>query len=221
MGKFNFTGVVLILPAVLLGIYTCQQVPAAFAVDRAFPVPMFITMNVPLPQSAYRKAEAALVTADPRDGQSGISAAEAGALDGKPASTIVSRLSAALTAAPASGEGWILLAESQSRSDPKRAANSLSVALELAPFEYFLAERQSLLAAKLWTDLPEDSRAIASRQARDLWRSQGVAYHLEATPILMSAASIELMHRAFAESPVELRNFDLWAEQQTKKQEAP
>ena len=206
----------LLLPGLLLVGAAACEFRSAIAVERAFPVPDYLAIDVALPTDAYRAAYAALGDADPRDGVLAVWRAEAAARGGMANAEIVRQTQAALRLAPASARGWTLLAESLAGSDPKGTERALGVALDLSPADFWLTPRQLVVAARLWPTLSADTRAAAVRRARLLWIEPSLRPAIPG--LLAETKGPDLMMTALGTE--ELRALNRWvAAEERKKME--
>ncbi len=191
-------------PAILIVLLVWPRFYTARATEAAFPVPTYMIMNYPLPKSAYAAAAQLLLSADPADGDAKIAAAEATRNAGDSPARVISLVRQGLSHAPASGRGWTLLAEEDfSSKNPTRAANALSLALTLGPYDYWIAGRRAGDAAVLWNFLSVDDRRQAERQARLLWDEP--VLRRGAVAFVLTQGGAALMARALANEPAEIR----------------
>jgi hypothetical protein len=176
------------------------------AIDAAVPVPVYMVAHVPMPVSAYREAANALARADRRDGLAILMRAEALTLAGGRPENHTGDFEQGLALSAASARGWTLLAEQKAERDPQEAAKNLSVAMMLAPQDYWLIALHVADAAKLWPYLDQDSRDTALRRARLLWEEPVLRPSM--AWITQTEAGRQLMNRAFSED--ERRMLNRW-----------
>jgi hypothetical protein len=182
------------------------------AYENAFPVPVYTEMNVAMPRSSYAGAANALAEGMRRDGDRAVMQAEVEANAGADRSNVISVVTSGLAQSPASPRGWILLAEEMSRTDRKRAGEVLSVALTLAPNDYWLLGRMERDAAYLWDDLSPDARDVAVNAAPTLWKFPELRIYIR--PVLAMRAGPKLITSGFHFEPEELRALNRWVQEQ-------
>lgn len=206
---------VLFAPAILLATAALTQLPSALAHERAFPVPTFMSMNIPLAEGAYPQTASILNSANATDGEAHIFEAEAAMIAGTPTAEVREILRSALNRAPSSALGWTLLAEAEAQTDQAHAASALATAFALAPHDYLLTPRQSFIAAALWPSLSEETRNLALRRARLLWTEQRLR------PIILQLAQDEagaqLMTQAFVDEPDALAALIDWVDAERRR----
>jgi hypothetical protein len=195
--------IALLMPAVFLTLAAVPRFVSGLAWEAAFPVPVAMSINAPQTPHAYTAAASILAHADPADGEAQIARAQAAIYAGEPSANVVPILEDGLAHAPASALGWTLLSELLSRTDRGRAAVALGLALELAPYDYFLAGRRARAGAGLWEALPDDARRDLLRQTQLLWGDKSL--HKELRPLLRAPGGAMLITRAFADQPDDLR----------------
>ncbi len=167
-----------------------------WTVDEALPVPSYMIAGRTLPASAYKRASKVLHAVNPADGTSRIAGAEAALDSGALGATQIGEIELALTATPASVRGWVLLAQArQAAGDRRGAAQALSEALLLAPYDYWVAEKRARLAAQLWPNLDPDSQDAAIRQVRLM--SSEPQLHPQLLDLVASREGAEITRRAF------------------------
>lgn len=198
----------LILPAVVLFLSAVPRLLSGRAIDAAFPVPVYIAADVPLPRAAYMAAEAALAHASPGDGEAWVSRAEAAALAGEPANRVLPIVQAGLAKTPASASGWTLLAELQAAGDPWQSASALQLAFDFGPNDFWLGGRRAALGAALWPSLSDPMRERVLRQVRLLWTEPQLRPELRR--VLATPAGAVLLKRAFESAPETLREINRW-----------
>src|SRR5215472_15269384 len=186
--------VVLLLPLVLI-VVAIPHLIDGVAFENAFPVPVYTEMNVSMPRNAYVAAANALAQGMLRDGDRDVMLAEAEANGGVAQSAILSTVESGLAQAPTSPRGWTLLAEELSRTDRKHAGEALTVALTLAPNDYYLLGRMERDAAYLWDDLPSDARDVAVNAAPTLWKVPELRIYIR--PVLAMRAGPKLITSGF------------------------
>ncbi len=194
--------VLLCLPAVLL-LVALPRLASGIALEAAFPVPSYMTVARAVPITAYRATAAVLADADVADGEAQIARSRAAYLSGEVGPKVIATTDDGLSHAPTSAAGWTLLAVLRTPVDRARAANAISVALELAPYDYFLAAWRARAAAPLWTDLPADTREGVARDVRLLWSDRTL--HRQIRPILAVPGGPALVTYAMKDDPDGLR----------------
>ena len=198
----------LLLPVVLVTVAAIPRIVSGLALETAFPVPSYIVKNVVLPRKSYAAAAIVLSHADPRDGETQILRAEAAHSGGAPDSQVIPIVENGLGYNPTSARGWTLLSELLMSSDRQRAGKVLITALEMAPYDYFLAGRRARDGALLWDVIPDDGRPLLLRQTRLLWTEAFL--HDELLPLVQTPGGAPLMTRALGEDPVTIRALNRW-----------
>ncbi len=200
----------LLLPlAVVLGL-ALPRWRSGEASDRAFPVPLNIAVDNPLPISAYRSAEHSLAGADPADGSAKIERAEALYLLHAAPGSITPLLIDGLQLEPASARGWALLAELPDVPATTRA-NALALSLQLAPLDIWLAVSRSLTGIALAPQLSQQGKQLLLRQIRLLWREESLRPNLH--DVLATPAGATLVTEAFKGDADELKALNRWVTQ--------
>jgi hypothetical protein len=194
---------ILAAPAGLLFILALPRLQTGVALDRAYPVPVFMTVGVTLPESTYLQTAAILRNANAADGGAMLQRAEALSLAEPYGPNAIELLESGLKLAPASVRGWALYSEQVSPINPSHAAEALTLSFLLGPYEYYVAEKRARQAALLWDALPTDSRELALRQVRVLWTEESLNEGL--LRVMAAPGGSELAARAFVEQPEELR----------------
>ena len=198
----------LLLPAVLVSVLAIPRFVSGLALEAAYPVPPYIAKNVVLPRKSYATAAAILSHADPSDGETQIARAEAAHLAGEPDAQVIPIVENGLSHDPASARGWTLLCEVLQRTDRARSAKALTIALELARYDYFLAGRRARDGAVLWDAIAADDRPLLLRQAQLLWTEPQL--HSEIPPLLNTPGGAALMTRALSDDPQQIRSLNRW-----------
>lgn len=198
--------IAIVAPGCILAAAAAPRLISGLAVEHAFPVPFFMNANDPLPALAYQQAREALARANSSDGQAKIAEAEAAYLGGSPARDVLPILKSALDHAPSSARGWTLLAELEVSQEPKNGAAAVGLALQLAPYDYWLAARRANVGAGLWNALDIDQRDLVLRQTRLLWSEEQLRGSLGT--LFASQDGAALVGRAFAEDPDILRELN-------------
>ncbi len=191
------------LPGGLLAATAIVCLISGIAIDRTFPVPVYIRTNIELPRISYEEARDVLSSASRWDGEAKVEQSEAAFFAGDPPMRILPTLESALALAPSSAKGWTLLAELRAPSDSRAAALALALALQLAPLDYWLGTRRALVGAMLWDDLDPDGRNTLLRQTRLLWEEQPLREGVNLLADTDKGAA--LLGRAFASQPDTLR----------------
>ena len=189
-------------PVALATVAVMQQMDG-LAWEAAFPSTVYMQMHAPLPKWAYVDVANALARGRASDGDRGVMEAQAVILGGGDRDAARDILEDGLSHSPANAAGWTLLAEQRAWDDREGAADALSLALELAPADYFLAGRMVRDAGALWDVLPDDSKSIAVNEAPALWRLNDLRPQLPA--VLATQGGPEIMSQAFHLEPDELR----------------
>ncbi len=194
------------------------RMQTGLAVDQAFPVPIYMIMNVPVPHQAYVQAANVLQNTGPMDGEAMIAAAEASARAGVTYSKIIPLVQLGLQKAPASARGWTLLSEEYLAEGKKyEAVRSVSTALLLSPFDYWIAGRRARVSAALFDDLDSDTRASAERQAELLWETPALRHEISA--FLRAPGGGRLMAAAVGSDRQTVRALNRWLADEHRKEE--
>jgi hypothetical protein len=201
-------GAILLLPSLFLATSGIVHLLNGLAVNAAFPVPLYLSLNRPMPRAAYADAADVLSHANIHDGDTQLSLAEARFYAGEQPYFILNQVEAGLVGAPASAEGWAFYAEVLARTDPNRAAQALDEAFTLAPYDFFWAGRRAQLASQIWNSLGSDTKDEALRQTRTLWEEPMLRD--EILPLLATSDGEKLLTRAFASDPDTLRDINRW-----------
>jgi hypothetical protein len=175
-------------------------------IDAAFPVPLYLSMNIPVPKSAYVDAAELLRNTNVGDGDTLISLSQADWYlhTGKP----IDELENGLAMSPASAEGWSVFAEILSLREPQLAGRALETSLILAPYDYFWESRRIALAPILWASLNREMRSEVEQQVRLLWRDP--ASRDDLSPLLRSAQGREIIEHAFISDPATIGQIVQW-----------
>lgn len=200
--------ILLLLPAILLALLAAPKFLAGRALDAAFPVPVYVAMNVPLPVASYGEAAARLDRARDADGGMALIQAELLALQNAPGARVSALAGQGLSATPASARGWLVMAESQRDSNPALAGRALGMALGLAPYDYWIAGRRATDAARLYPRLRGETQAMAERQAQMLWDEPRLRPQL--LTVLASPGGSDLVMASFRARPDDLRALNRW-----------
>ena len=210
-GAWAARAVALLLPLALIAVAIPHLIDGV-AFENAFPVPVYTEMNVAMPRTAYANAANALAQGMRRDGDRAVLQAEAEANAGAAQADILSVVTSGLSRAPSSPRGWTLLAEELSKADRKQAGVALSVALTLAPNDYYLLARMERDAAYLWDDLSPDARDVAVNAAPTLWKFPELRVYIR--PVLAMRAGPKMVTSGFRFDPEELRAMNRWVAEQ-------
>lgn len=198
--------IALLVPAVLIVTAAIPRLGSGAALEAAFPATAYIGTNAPLPQSSYRAIADTLSRAASDDGETMILRSEAAVDGGQSPATVIPIVRSALLRAPSTARGWILLAALLRDRDPESAAACLSLAVELAPREYYLISPRALVGASLWNDLPAGVRSRLVADARLMITTPQLHDQLRA--LLGVRGGPALVTRAFAGHPDRLREFN-------------
>jgi hypothetical protein len=198
----------LAIPAFFLIIVAWPRFQEGLTHDAAMPVPVFMIEQHPLPKSLYGGAAAILAGADAADGDQAIAGAEAAMYAGQSGASQVDRIAQGLSHMPGYVRGWTLLAAAGSAARPDLARKSLSLALQLAPYEYWIGGYRAQLAARMWGDLDADTRETARNQVRLLWREPIMRPAL--APLSTSPAGVSIIREAFSDTQGELLDVNRW-----------
>jgi len=185
---------IILLPCVILIALAVPRFFTGLAVDEAFPVPDGIATNRSFSPRQYQAAAAVLALASRADGETQISRAQALQLGQSGTVEVLPITLEAVGHSPTSIQGWTFLAETLRASDPARATEALSLALELSRYDYWLAGRKARAGAMLWNSLGPEARAQVLDQARLLWITEELRpqirdlLNVKGGPALMTAA---------------------------------
>jgi hypothetical protein len=196
----------LLMPVLLLVALALPRFNTGFLLEKSFPATDFIQTDVPLPATTYRDVARLLASASPNDSETGLLQAEAALNAGVPPAEVLPKLESALEHSPSAARGWIILASLWTDSDPRKAAQALSFAVDLAPREYYLILPRLLVGAPLWRDLPDTARAKLLSDARALAGDETRRGQLRL--LLARRGGAELLVRAFAGRPEVLRELN-------------
>lgn len=180
------------------------------ASDHAFPVPLNIAVDHPLPISAYQSAEHSLAGADPADGEAKIERAETLYLMHAAPQSVLAVLTDGLQREPASARGWALLAELPDAPAATRA-KALALSLQLAPLDIWLAGSRSLTGIALAPQLSPNGKQLLLQQIRLLWTEQSLRPDLHG--VLATPGGAALVTEAFNGNADELRALNRWVTQ--------
>jgi hypothetical protein len=203
--------VALLLPLALIAVAVPHLIDGV-AFENAFPVPVYTEMDVAMPRGVYANAANALAHGMQRDGDRAVMQAEAEANAGGARSKVLWDVQRGLEQSPASPRAWMLLAEELSRTDRKRAGEALSVALTLAPNDYYLLARMERDAGYLWDDLSRDARDVAANAAPMLWKFPELRVYIR--PVLAMRGGPKMISSGFQYDPEELRALNRWVQEQ-------
>jgi hypothetical protein len=194
---------VLALPALIIVTVIVPHFEAGLLLDRSFPATLYIETNSPLPPASYQDVANLLVQAPGADAQTSLLQAEA-AIDAQESTEqITPKVEEALSRSPLSARGWVVLAALLTDHDPKRAANALTMAYDLAPAEYYLIFPRTLVAASLWDYLPDRIHAILLKDVGVLANDDERRDQLRV--LLSKRGGPELLARSFSGKPDVLR----------------
>jgi hypothetical protein len=182
--------------------------------DATIPVPEDIEDQWPLSKDEYLRTASLLQKVEISDVRAHAVAAEAAILAGTAPFKEIRPLEDALSRAPANARAWMILSDAYKPTSPKRAAAALSQSFLLAPYDYFLAGPRAERAAALWTYLDSDTRAAALRQAVMLWDAPELRDEIHS--LLRSQPGVDLLNRAFAGHPNDLRALEQWLKRTAK-----
>ncbi len=194
---------VLLFPPVILLLAALPRFASGIALEAAFPVPSYMTVVRTLPINATRATAHVLASAAEADGEAQIARSRAAYLSGEVGPKIIAMGDNGVSHAPSSAAGWTLLAALRTPVDRARAAAAMSVALELAPRDYYLAAWRARTAAPLWADLPADARESAARQVRLVWSDRRLRHQIRS--ILAVRGGPNLVTYAMKNDPDGLR----------------
>lgn len=212
-------GIVLALPALFMAAAGTIELRDGAAIDAAFPIPLYQSINWPMPKAAYADAVRLLRDADDRDGDAQISRAEAMSNLGYPSRQVLGGLEGGLSSAPASVEGWISYARALAPLDPGKAARALDQAMTLAPYDYFWAGTRTRLAAQIWPYLDGAAKVEVLRQVGAMWEEP--AYRDQLPVLLATNGGASLLMQVYGGAPDTIRAINRWIRAQQRKFAAP
>jgi hypothetical protein len=123
-----------------------------------------------------------------------------------------------LTFEPANPRGWTLLCEIDVAMHRSDAARCLDTAFYIGPFDWFVANRRTVLSAYLWPSLDADTRDAAARRVRLLFgnpKLRDIDFQIART-----ANGRAMLAAAFRSDPGMRAEFDRLAGQQLSSGEA-
>jgi len=207
------------VPPVVIVALAVPRLVSGVAADAAFPVPIYMVMNYPLPQRTYANATRILERTDWRDGDQTIAAAEAAADSGSAPNRTIMLVRRGLAHAPVSARGWILLAEAFSaEKNEGAAARALSPALTLGPFDYWIAGRRARACAALWNVLGASDRDACGSQARLLWDNPILRPQI--VRLLQTREGAQFLLRAIDNDPQQIRDINRFLSGARRNQES-
>jgi hypothetical protein len=211
--------VLLLMPVGLVAIALPQLVDG-LALEGAYPAPVYLLMNAPETQREYADAATSLDFGVQADGDRAIAEAEIISLAGGQRQRVKDLLIQGLSRSPASARGWTLLGEQLLSEDRRKAANDISIALELAPSNFLLSGRLLRDSGEVWDLLPGDSRQVAVNMAPNLWNQVDLHQYLRA--VLATRGGVQMMTEAYRDAPEDLRALNRFvAAERLKDQSQP
>jgi hypothetical protein len=196
----------LLMPVALLVALALPRFNTGFLLEKSFPATDFIQTDVALPATTYRGVARLLAGASRNDSETALLQAEAALNAGVPPVEVLPKVENALASSPSAARGWIILASLWTASDPRKAAQALAFAVDLAPREYYLILPRLLVGAPLWRDLPDRAQGKLLSDARALAGDQTRRGQLRL--LLARRGGAELLVRAFAGQPEALRELN-------------
>jgi hypothetical protein len=181
---------------------------SGLATESAFPVPIYLSMNVRIPARTCRAASQRLTRTNPHDGDSKIAQADADICSGAANAATMSVLKQGLSLSPASARGWMLYAEQNSRTNPARAAQALTMSFELDEFGYWLVDRRIRDAASLWSVMSTAGKNDTFTQVKLLWQTPDLRPRIE--PLLAENGVAAIFSQAYLGDPETLRAINRW-----------
>ena len=176
--------------------------------NNAVPVPVYMTAGKTLPLKAYRVASDALANANNEDGIAAVFRAEAALRAGAPAQSVMPILKTALTHAPSSARGWLLLSKVELELHSADAANSLTMSLMLAPYDFWTIGERARLSAILWNKLQVDAQVQALSQTRLLWSEPQL--HNQLYQLAYAPGGAALISLSFKGQDATIRDINRW-----------
>ncbi len=157
-----------------------------------------------------KKAQAALQSALPTDGENRLWHAE---IDAVLAGKNYQRLDqardltvAGLAANPTNPRGWTLLCELDVALKRSDAARCLDTAFFIGPFDWFVARRRTALSVYLWPQLDSDTRDAAARRLHLMWQTPQLSEIDFA--VARTGNGKAMLAQAFADDPEGRAQFD-------------
>ncbi len=195
---------ILLGPAIAVTFAAVPRLVSGLALEAAFPPTAYMVINIAMPEHTYAQSAQILSHASLGDGETQLLRAEA-AERTRPKSpdAVIPLAERALSYAPADARGWIVLAEALRPQDPRKAAAALTLAIELAPREYFLIVPRVLAGAPLWAYLPQETRDTLLGDARFLVQDRN--FHAALRSLLAVEGGPQLVTRALAGHPDQIR----------------
>ena len=202
--------IVLLIPPVLLATMAVPRLGAGLAQAKIEDVISDRRLGYEILPARSEIAERSLSRALPADGDSEIWRAELiavrGSHDKAELRTAQALVVDGLSHAPASTRGWTLLCEIDFSIVRADAPACMNTAFYVGPFDWYVAQRRTVLSAVLFPKLDADTRAAAARRLKLVWEDPGlrwVAYEAANQP-----NGAALVSAAFADDPVGMKNFE-------------
>ena len=180
---------VLLAPPLALGVMAVPRFAAGLRAAHIDGVVSDRLSGYRIKPAQSRAAESALASALPADGDSEIWRAELIAVraagDGPALKRAATLARDGLRKSPASARGWTLLCELDMHIARAAAPSCMDTAFYVGPFDWFVAERRTILSAYLFPQLDPDTKAAAARRLRLVWNDAGlrwVAYEAAEAP---------------------------------------
>lgn len=193
-------------PAIVVVLAAVPRLSTGLSLERAFPASAYIQTNAPLPLASYRQVADLLANASSSDDETALLQTEAAIDAGRPLEPIITQVENVLKTSPLSARGWIILASLLTNQDPRRAAQALTLAYDLAPRDYYLVFPRTLVAAPLWGYLPTRIRATLLGDVSLL--ADNREKHSQLRILLSKPGGAELVVRSFAGKPEALRELN-------------
>lgn len=202
--------VFLMVPPVWLAVMAVPRLEAGLAATHTEAILSDRRLSYAIPARESLRAESALASALPTDGESEIWRAELLAVrsahDLSSLETARALALEGLSHFPASTRGWTLLCEIDVKLDRSRAPACMDTAFYVGPFDWYVAERRTILSAYLFPQLDADTQDAAARRLRLVWEDpqlRAVAYEAAREP-----NGAALVSAAFREDPLAMRGFE-------------
>lgn len=207
--------IALSIPAFCIIFVACPRIVDGRARDAALPVPSSMVLGRTLPHGAYLAAANSLREASRTDGEAQIVRAEALILANGSPQEVTPLLEVGLKGAPANVRGWLLLTMANAKENPRLATRALSLALTLAPFDYWTAAMKAKTASLLWDELTADQRQEAITETQALWDQPIMRDHL--LGLLSTKQGTRLVARAFANRREDLISINRWVSKRLRQ----
>jgi hypothetical protein len=208
-----------LLPPIAIIALAIPRLTSGAAAEAAFPVPIYMVMNYPMPQSTYARAAQILGRTNSYDGDQTISEAEAAADSGAATNETIALVRRGLMHAPVNARGWTLLADAYlAKKDQRASAQALSLALTLGPFDYWIAGRRAQACGALWNILSSGDQDACEKQARLLWDAPELRPQI--VSLVQTRGGSQLLARAIGNDSQQIRDINRFLSAARREQES-